>query len=130
VETLTAELLLIIPGKRLVYATDLADTADNRQRLIWLARDAHTFFCEAPFIEAEAEHALRNGHLTTRACGEIANAAGVTRLVPFHISRRYQAEPQQIYDELKNVCPQVVAPSTRLFATTSAALANATLELD
>jgi ribonuclease BN (tRNA processing enzyme) len=130
VETLAAELLLISPGKRLVYATDLADTADNRQRLIALAQHAHTFFCEAPFIEAEAEHALRNGHLTTRACAEIANAAGVARLVPFHFSRRYIHEPQQIYDELKEVCPRVVVPSTRLFEAASTALADATLELD
>lgn len=130
VETLAAELLLISPGKKLVYATDLAGTADNRQRLIGLAQHAHTFFCEAPFIEAEADHALRNGHLTTRACAEIANAAGVTRLVPFHFSRRHQADPQQIYDELKEVCPCVVVPSTRLFAAASTALADVTLELE
>ncbi|MCW8963658.1 MAG: MBL fold metallo-hydrolase, partial [Gammaproteobacteria bacterium] len=130
VETLAAELLIISPGKRLVYATDLADTADNRQRLVELAQHAHTLFCEAPFIEAEAEHALRNGHLTTRACAEIANAAGVGRLVPFHFSRRYQTDPQQLYDELKEVCPRVVVPSTQLFEAASAVLADATIELD
>jgi ribonuclease BN (tRNA processing enzyme) len=129
-EELAAELLLISPGKRLVYATDLADTADNRQRLIALAQHAHTFFCEAPFIEAEADHALRNGHLTTRACAEIANAAGVARLVPFHFSRRYQADPQQLYEELREVCPQVVEPSPHLFEAASNALADATLELE
>ena len=37
VAALATELLLISPGKKLVYATDLADTADNRQRLIGLA---------------------------------------------------------------------------------------------
>jgi ribonuclease BN (tRNA processing enzyme) len=130
VEILAAELLLISTGKRLVYATDLADTADNRQRLIALAQHAHTFFCEAPFIEAESDHALRNGHLTTRACAEIANAAGVARLVPFHFSRRHQADPQQIYDEVKEVCPRVVVPSTRLFEAASTELVDATFELD
>jgi ribonuclease Z len=115
VATLADELLLITPGKRLVYATDLADTTDNRKHLIALARHAHTFFCEAPFIASEAEHALRNGHLTTRACAEIANAAGVARLVPFHLSRRHQVEPQQIYDEIQAICPHVVIPEPILF---------------
>ncbi len=128
VESLAGELLLITPGKRLVYATDLADTADNRKRLIDLARHAHTFFCEAPFLEAEAEIALRNGHLTTRACAEIANAAGVARLVPFHFSRRYQTDPQQVYDELKEIFPRVVIPSPRLFEAESPAIADTPLE--
>jgi ribonuclease BN (tRNA processing enzyme) len=128
VEALTSELLLISPGKRLVYATDLADTADNRERLIALARHAHTFFCEAPFIAAEAEHALRNGHLTTRASAEIANAAGVARLVPFHLSRRYQEDPQQIYDELKEICPRVVIPAPQLLAAPDAAFGDAALD--
>lgn len=112
VTELADELLLITAGKHLVYATDLADTAENRQRLIELARNAHTLFCEASFIEAEADHAVRNGHLTTRACGEIAMQAGVARLVPFHFSRRYLGAPQQIYEEIQAVCPRVVVPGS------------------
>lgn len=131
VAALATELLLINPGKKLVYATDLADTADNRERLVGLAHQAHTFFCEAPFVEAQAEHALRNGHLTTGACGEIAMQAGAARLVPFHFSRRYMADPQQIYDELKTVCPRVVMPSSmQLFDAASLALTEEAIELD
>ncbi|MGD8483224.1 MAG: Clp1/GlmU family protein [Thioalkalispiraceae bacterium] len=131
VATLADDLLLITPGKRLVYATDLADTVDNRQRLIRLAQNAHTFFCEAPFVEAEAEHAFNNGHLTTQACGEIAMAAQVARLVPFHLSRRHVTEPQQLYEEIKLVCPQVVEPvSMRLFETASRRPQQEKLTLD
>jgi len=129
VEVLANELLLISPGKRLVYATDLGDTTENRKRLVNLARHAHTFFCEAPFLSAEAEHALHNGHLTTRGCAEIASAAGVARLVPFHFSRRYQAEPQQLYDEIAAICPRVVVPATQSFEAERAALADAELKL-
>ncbi len=109
---LAAVLLLIRPGKKLVYATDLADSADNRRRLIDLARGAHTLFCEAPFLEADAEQAARTAHLTTRACGEIAEAAGVARLVPFHLSRRYEDDPAPIYDEIAQACPRVVVPKS------------------
>ncbi len=100
------------PGKKLVYATDLADTADNRERLQGLARNAHTLFCEAPFSEAHAANARKNGHLTTRAAGEIATAARVSRLVPFHFSRRYSDDPQRLYDELKAACSRVALPSS------------------
>ena len=41
------EILIVRPGPRLVYATDLADTAGNRIRLQRLAKGAHTFFCDS-----------------------------------------------------------------------------------
>lgn len=110
VATLAQELLFIQPGKKLVYATDFADTEENRQRLIPFARYAHTFFCESSFLQQEAEHALSNGHLTTQSCADIARQASVTRLIPFHFSRRYQAHPQQLYEEIEAICPQVVVP--------------------
>ena len=116
--SLADDLVLIMPGKKLVYATDLADTKSNREQLIKLARHAHTFFCEATFSEADVDHATSNGHLTTRACGEIATKAGVSRLVPFHFSRRYTDNPQQLYDEIKVYCPHVLMPkSMTLFET-------------
>jgi ribonuclease BN (tRNA processing enzyme) len=106
--TLANELVLIRPGQKLAYATDLADTPQNRTRLETLVHSAHTFFCEAPFCEADAEQAARTGHLTARACGEIATAAAVERLVPFHFSRRYQDEPDRVYAEVKTACPRVI----------------------
>ena len=79
-DRLAEDLLLEGPGVRLAYATDLADTEANRATLADLADGAHTLFCEASFRVADAEQAQRTGHLTTRACAEIATAAGVARL--------------------------------------------------
>lgn len=110
VAELADDLVLIQPGKKLVYATDLADTSENRQRLAGLARGAHTFFCEATFTQAEQEQASRTGHLTAQACGEIATAAEVTRLMPFHFSHRYDDDPLPIYEEIEQVCAQLVKP--------------------
>ncbi len=88
------------------------------------------FFCEASFIVADADHAARNGHLTTRACGEIATAAGVSRLVPFHFSRRYTDNPQQIYDEIHEYCSRVLLPkSMALFEVQPKADEGAIIEL-
>jgi ribonuclease Z len=100
VDQLAQALLLVRPGQRLVYATDLGDTPANRQRLIPFARGAAVLFCEAPFLARERQQALSTGHLTARACGEIAAAAGVARLVPFHFSRRHSGDAPAIHAEI------------------------------
>ncbi|MEN8175815.1 MAG: MBL fold metallo-hydrolase [Pseudomonadota bacterium] len=110
VQALAEDLVLVSPGKKLVYATDFADTPENRERVIALAHGAHTLFCEATFREADAEQAARTAHLTTRACAAIAEAAGVARLVPFHFSRRYEKDPAAVYAEIAAACRAVVIP--------------------
>jgi ribonuclease Z len=110
-EELAALLLTVTPGEKLVYATDLADTQSNRTALVALAYKADVFFCEAPFLEADIAQASRTGHLTARACGEIATSADVKQLVPFHFSRRYEKEPESVYLEIGAACSRVVMPS-------------------
>ena len=118
VAKLAKELTQITHGEKLVYATDFADTFDNRQKVLALAKDAHTLFCEASFLQQDSEQARRTGHLTTRACAEIANAAQVQHLIPFHFSRRYEDQPWRVYRQIGAVCPQVVMP--KLVAQTTA----------
>jgi ribonuclease BN (tRNA processing enzyme) len=108
VAELADDLLLMSPGQTLVYATDLADNAANRSKLTTLAANAQVLFCEAGFLDRDAEQARNTGHLTARACGEIASAAGVMRLIPFHFSRRYMEEPERVYGEVRASCAQVV----------------------
>ena len=110
VAELAADLTLETPGGKLCFATDFADTPENRRRLAALAAGAHTLFCESSFLAKDCAQAERTGHLTARACGEIANAAGVRYLVPFHFSRRYEDDPWQVYDEIAAACAQTVVP--------------------
>ncbi|MBF6648939.1 MBL fold metallo-hydrolase [Methylobacter sp. BlB1] len=107
---LGARLVTVTPGEKLVYATDLADTEANRSALTALARNADILFCESTFLEADREQARRTGHLTTKACGRIATAADVRQLVPFHFSRRYETNPETVYQELTDACSRVVMP--------------------
>ena len=79
----------------------MADTAANRRKLIALARGGHTLFCETAFMAADGDRALATQHLTTTAAVEIARAAGVERLVPFHFSKRYEKDPARLYRELR-----------------------------
>lgn len=104
-----ADALIRASGEeKLVYATDLADSPTNRKKLIEFTGGAHTFFCEAAFCQHHASQAVQTFHLTARACGEIANAAGVKRLLPFHFSKRYSSDLQAVYDEIRIVCPNAV----------------------
>jgi ribonuclease BN (tRNA processing enzyme) len=110
VAQLRKEILLVGAADKLVYATDLADTVENRRKLVHLARGAHSLFCEAAFMVEHRRQAQRTNHLTTAACAEIANLAGVERLLPFHFSRRYIRRTAAIYQELGGLCAQTVVP--------------------
>lgn len=99
-EELARELVYVRPGKKLVYAADMADTPENRRKLIRFARSAHTLFCETAFSIADRDRAVANQHLTTLAAIEIARQAGAQRLVPFHFSKRYQHTFPMIYKEI------------------------------
>jgi len=103
--SLADELLMLTPASRLTYATDLSDTEANRQKLTGLAKRAQVFFCEAAFLAADRKYAELSGHLTAEACGEIAHAAEVKRLEPFHFSRRYEERTKQVYDEVRAAFP-------------------------
>lgn len=107
---LQARLLLEQPGQKLVYATDFADSADNRRRLVALAAGAHSLFCEASFMVEDAAQAYRTQHLTTRACAEIANEAQVEHLLPFHFSRRYIERAPDVYREIRRFSARTVMP--------------------
>ena len=107
VSRLAADLIRMAPGRKLVYATDVADSPANRRKLIDLAGGADLFLCEATYTQTHRHLAAANGHLTARACGEIATAAGVRRLVPFHLSRRYERSPEQVFAEIIKACQGV-----------------------
>ena len=87
------------PGMRIGYLTDLADTPANRAAAVALVRGADLLFCEGSFAAADAGLAARRGHLTTRAAGEIARAAGARRLEVFHLSPRYEGEEARLLAE-------------------------------
>jgi ribonuclease BN (tRNA processing enzyme) len=108
VENLANDLVMVTPGRKLVYATDFADTPENRDALVHFSARADVLVCEATFTEDDAEQAKRTQHLTTRACGAIAVAAAVERLLPFHFSKRYEHDPRQVYEELRATFPGTI----------------------
>jgi ribonuclease Z len=104
---LAEDLIFIRPGKKMVYAADMADTPDNRRKVINLARAAHTFFCETAFLTANRKKAMDTQHLTTSAAAEIARNAGVKQLIPFHFSKRYAHNLDSVYEEIRQAAGPV-----------------------
>lgn len=94
------DLVTIGEGQKIAYVTDVADTPENRGAIAALAEGADTFFLEACFAAADASQARERAHLTTKAAGEIARAASVRRLEPFHFSPRYESEEERMMAEV------------------------------
>jgi ribonuclease Z len=91
----------VIPGQKIGYVTDVADTAANREAIIELVRNADLLFIEAPFASSDTALAAERAHLTTTAAGEIARQAGARRVEPFHFSSRYSGEEARLLDEVQ-----------------------------
>ena len=99
---LRAKVLEFLPGQRVCYVTDAADSPRNRELLASFLRDADLLFIEAVFLEADRQHAARKAHLTAHAAGEIARAAGVRAAVPFHFSPRYLGREDELRREFES----------------------------
>lgn len=97
-------------GQRIAYLTDLADTPANRDAAIALAAGADTLFIEAPFLAEDAAHAASRMHLTTDAAGAIARAAGVRRVVPFHLSPRHLGQEARWNAEIEAAFGRPLSP--------------------
>jgi ribonuclease Z len=96
---LKTEVLEFLPGQKVCYVTDVADTAANRAALAQFLHGADLLFIEAVFLDEDRQHAERKAHLTARAAGEIARTAAVRNAVPFHFSPRYLGREDELREE-------------------------------
>lgn len=96
---LKQKVLEFVPGQKICYVTDVADNERNRRALAALLQGADLLFIEAVFLDADRAHAERKAHLTARAAGAIARAAGVKSAVPFHFSPRYLGREAELRGE-------------------------------
>ena len=107
---LLRQAVTVTPGQRIGYCTDLGDTPANRETVARLARGADLLFLESAFAAEDAALAARRGHLTTRAAGEIARAARVRRLEPFHFSARYAGQEARMLAEAAEAFGRPLVP--------------------
>ena len=97
-------------GQKIAYVTDVADTPANRRLITVLATGADTLFIESRFAAADAAQARERAHLTTCAAGEIARAAQVRKVEPFHFSPRYDGEEERMTGEVMAAFAGAVVP--------------------
>lgn len=81
--------LTISRGQKIAYVVDARYDDENEAKIVALARDADVFYCEAPYLDVDAEKARDRYHLTARQAGTLARKARVRDLVVFHFSPRY-----------------------------------------
>jgi ribonuclease Z len=96
---IAAEAVIATPGEALAYVTDIRRSPENDRGVLELAAGADHFFCEAAFLQRDADHAERKHHLTAAQAGELARLAVARRLTIFHFSPKYEGEEQALQAE-------------------------------
>jgi ribonuclease Z len=96
---LRERVLRIVPGQKIAYVTDAGYTPENAATIIDLARGVDTLFIETAFTHEEERRAAEKYHLTARQAGELARAAEVKRLIPFHFSPKHSEEEERLVRE-------------------------------
>lgn len=113
---LKAEIVRVSRGQKIVYVTDTLYSPGNRDRIVALAKEADTLFCEAAYLERDLDKARERYHLTASQAGLLAKEAGVKRLVIFHFSPRYRDHPGALYQEAQEASggPVAVLPPAHI----------------
>jgi ribonuclease Z len=96
---LRERVLRIVPGQKIAYVTDAGYTPENAAAIVDLARGADSLFIETAFTHEEERRAAEKYHLTARQAGELARAAEVKRLIPFHFSPKHSEEEERLVRE-------------------------------
>ncbi|MCP9456632.1 MAG: hypothetical protein NNA18_11060 [Nitrospira sp.] len=91
--------LTISRGQKIAYVVDARYDEANEAAIVALAQGADIFYCEAPYLEIDAEKARDRYHLTARQAGLIARKANVRELVVFHFSPRYTGQGERLERE-------------------------------
>jgi ribonuclease Z len=89
----------ITRGQKLAYVVDVRYDEENEAKIVELARGADVFYCEAPYLERDADKARERYHLTARQAGILARKADVRQLTVFHFSPRYTGLGNEIVGE-------------------------------
>jgi ribonuclease Z len=104
-------LLITTPGESVAYLTDFRMDAAARDYLAEHLRGVDTVICESQYQAADRDLAERNWHMAADEVALMAAAAGVGRLILFHLSDRYQPDGwREILAEARSIFPNTQFP--------------------
>ena len=86
-------------GQKVAYVVDARYDEENAAKIVALAQGADVLYCEAPYLDQDADKAQERYHLTARQAGLLARKASVRELVVFHFSPRYTGQGDLLYKE-------------------------------
>jgi len=95
------QFLTISRGQKIVYVVDARYDSANEAKIVALAQDADMFYCESPYLDADAEQAHARYHLTARQAGLMARKARARDLTVFHFSPRYTGNGAALEQEAR-----------------------------
>ncbi len=104
---LMQKLIVKKPGTRIAYIVDTIFNKATAKPMKNFVKDVDYFFCECAYMTEEKDLARQNYHLTAKQAATIALEGGAGTLYPCHFSRRYEGNPQAIYEEARSVFPRV-----------------------
>jgi ribonuclease Z len=87
---LKEKLVIISPGEKISYVTDVLYNEENCRRIVDFVRGSELLFIEATFLDEDSRRAREKYHLTARQAGDIARRSAVKRITLFHFSPKYQ----------------------------------------
>jgi ribonuclease Z len=93
------QFLTISQGQKIAYVVDARYDDENEAKIISIAQGADLFYCESPYLDADAEKAHDRYHLTAKQAGLMARKAQVRDLVVFHFSSRYTGHGEALTRE-------------------------------
>jgi len=112
VSALRADLLVETHGDSIAYLTDFYLDETEIMRLAPSLQQCQTLVCEAQYRHADLDLARKNHHMTVTNTAKLAREAGVSSLVLFHISERYDlAEQQELLAEAQAIFPNTAFPA-------------------
>lgn len=96
---LKEKIATITEGQKLSYVVDAVYSSENEEKIVRLVSDSDILYCEAAYLDKDADIALERFHLTARQAGVLAQKANAKELVIFHYSPRYRDNPDELYKE-------------------------------
>lgn len=94
-----ARAVMVSQGHKLAYVADCLWAQPGIDRAVSLVKDSHILYCEAAFLDEDADRAKNRRHLTASQAGLLAKLSGAKELRIFHFSPKYRGRELELKEQ-------------------------------